>query len=342
MTTLIDQVSNLYSTGVYLIDDNGEAIEIGKTSLYDPPPPPTSECPTYEEVKNIVYAGLEGVYDLGDDYGSISAIKSTQPNIFSDSPFSLINIMSQCAIVSVDGPTDYDLQYLCSVENEMFYVPELLPSLLIHMGDLAPTALFTRNGFLTMTGGASLQEIQCCMTYCCHKILFILNKVYPYRTFKIDCFGIFNKVCTARLIGYKINLQMFVDKARELGYILQYDPDQINMVYLIPGPPFTKSTKASVAAKGGVVIMGFTKSYEARAFASLISDLLRCALRECDPESCKVISREHLKKNKKNKNIRKWQSVAISLNDDEETVKEKRENLDRLLETRQKKKIQKS
>lgn len=306
----VKRLAKLYENDVTFINNNTN--EVVLTGLFDDlaPPPPTLPCPTYEEVRDKVYAGLEAVYDSDDNFEHLSHFRPGSFNIFEKNSFYTINIMSQCSITAKDGPTDLDLRYLCSIKNEMFYVPEKLPSLLIHMGELAPTALFTRTGFLTMTGGASLEEIQFCMTYCCHKILFILNKVYPYKEFKLGGFSIHNKVCKTRLEGYKINLQVFVDEARRKGYVVKYDADQINMVYITPGPPFSLSISASIAAKGGVLIMGFTKTYEARAVANLLSSILEHAARECDPEAVKAPPRSRLKQNKKIKNLKKWRTLA--------------------------------
>lgn len=279
---------------------------------YDPPPPPPIhevDPVSLDDVPRVVSQGLAEAYLPLIDVDLSKEADVGQ--LFRENQLRTVNIMSQCRIITLNGNNEYRLPSLCSKENEIYYTPEKLPSVLVYLGFYTPTALFTKNGIITMTGGSSLEEIQVCMTYCCQKLLFILQHVYPKRKFALVGFRICNKVCKARLMGYKINIPHFVDRARDAGYVVSYNPDQIHMAYMWLGEEFPRSLLVSVAAKGGIVILGFTHTSHARTVAKILSRILETSLRPVlpiGPVSKQLTPEEEIlkKRKKKRKKIKQW------------------------------------
>lgn len=278
--------------------------------------------PNYNTTKHEIYKGLQRAFN-GDIQTALNNsklnpldpdIQKIDTTIFNESPFKLVNVMSQCRIYRADGKQiNTDLSSMHNPSSFMFYKqPCLMPSLQMCIPSLSPTVLFSRKGFVTMTGGSSLAEIQYCMSLYCYRILHFLFYLYPGIIFLIDNYKVYNKVYASR-IQYKIDMISFVDFAIKHNIRVQYVVDSINIAYVYPVYP---NVCVSIGSMGGItIIMGSHCPLEVQHVIKILSYLLKDCTRpisatEIESIRTHQINTSRTKMNRKARKLSKWQKLA--------------------------------
>jgi TATA-box binding protein (TBP) (component of TFIID and TFIIIB) len=242
---------------------------------------------------------LSGLIDTVTYEDSLTYL-STQPNIFLDNKFQVVNMMVKCKIRCVDKPNFFfDLEKLKKKDDEMYYSSDSVPSMMMPFGVQSCTARVTTSGFVTMTGGKSVKEIIHWLSMFVYKLLYYLTTYTKDMSFYISDFKVHNKVCRCR-IPYKVNLNGMgeflktteldfttrVDKKRNSSAIkvvnistsgqeeegggkvitsntkVNYNPDKICLIYVQMMNVNGRKVTFSIGPDGGIMVLAYLHNYE--------------------------------------------------------------------------------
>lgn len=199
-------------------------------------------------------------------------------------PFCKVDHLSQFEIL-VDGQGDFEfpLERLNCPALDMYFYKKRAPNIVIFIPGRQPSALFTKKGFITLTGGETMEEIISCFSICFFKVLFLLKKLYPTKHITFSRFKLYNAVATTGLVKQKIKVAHLVDLARSYGFKVKYEPDVINFCYIKPLYPFRQQITFCVSPKGGINILGFSWDYEAQYAMFVLSFFLQKCVHRLGP-----------------------------------------------------------
>lgn len=210
-------------------------------------------------------------------YESSKKFLSSQENLLSNNYFEVVNMMVKCQLQCVQRKDFYfDLNSLKNRDDEMYYSHTSVPSMMMPFGTQSCTARVTTSGYVTMTGGKSVEEVIFWMSVFLHKILYYLSFYAPQYTFVITGFTVHNKVCKTRL-PFKINLYSLSEYLRQSKISfntrnktenvdtttkMNYNPDKISLIYIQMLCIKDRKVTFSLGPKGGVVVLAYLHNYE--------------------------------------------------------------------------------
>ncbi len=238
----------------------------------------------------------------------------------------ICNHMSGCRIVNVNDP-DYlfPLQCFHFPENGWFYINHSTPSLtILTISKQNPTALFSKRGYITLSGGSSYEQVEKSLMLCCYIILDAMKILAPKEVFTIKEFKLSNKVAATTLVLQKISLLRFLDSLRHYPSIIKFetvaktstslhfdssfDEESINMAYIKPLPTLKPRLNVNIAPTGGLVFSGFVYDYELEGAAFVMAYLLkrfRVHPDSLSPELIVEFMQQKREAKQKNKEIKK-------------------------------------
>jgi len=217
-----------------------------------------------------------------------------QPNMFKTHNFEVVNMMVKCKLQCIEKDNFFfDLNTLKNKNDEMYYSSESVPSMMMPFGIQSCTARVTTSGYITMTGGKSVQEIVYWLSIFIHKLLYYLSYYAPFNTFRITEYTVHNKVCKCR-IPYKINLNGLGDflKLTNLSFKttcsknkqetnitsttkINYNPDKICLIYIQMLNINGRKVTFSIGPDGGIIVLAYLHSYEILLLSYGLSYLLK-------------------------------------------------------------------
>lgn len=285
------------------------------------------EC-TEPELKQEMFS--EFCKGLGIPHGESSThFLCSQPNLLKQSYFEVVNMMVKCQLQCVQKRDFYfDLNTLKNRDDEMYYDHTSVPSMMMPFGTESCTARVTTSGYVTMTGGKSVEEVITWMSIFLHKLLYYLSFYAPQYTFVITGFTVHNKVCKTRL-PYKINLHGLSQRLRETKLVfntkgskspnvdtttrVNYNPDKISLIYIQMLRVRDRKVTFTLGPIGGIVVLAYLHNYE----LLLISYGISMLIKDFIVESIDLL-KNHITKPKsrkrKMKNNEKWKKLTEEKN----------------------------
>lgn len=252
-------------------------------------------------------------------YNQSKTFLQNQPNLFLNTPFTTVNMMTKCKINCIEKPDFFfDLDILKNKDDEMYYSNKSVPSMMMPMGTQSCTARFTSSGFITMTGGCSVKEIIYWMTVFCQKVFYYLSFYSPNNSFYINGFHIHNRVCKTR-IPYKVDIMSLAEYLRTSDFKIKtkvinvkYNPDRISLIYLYILSVEGRKVTVSIGPNGGIVVLAFKYNYEILLLTFGLTQLITNFIRESlNPSKKESKSKKRSNpRGKKIKNNTKWRRLT--------------------------------
>lgn len=268
------------------------------------------------------------IKDKNVTYESSKLFLSSQENLLANNHFEVVNMMVKCQLQCVQKDNFYfDLNTLKNKDDEMYYSHSSVPSMMMPFGTQSCTARVTTSGYITMTGGKSVEEVIFWMSVFIHKILYYLSYFTPDNTFVITGFTVHNKVCKTRL-PYKINLYGLSEYLRKTQISfntrnrtdnvdtttkINYNPDKISLIYIQMLSIRDRKVTFSLGPKGGIVVLAYLHNYEILLLSYGISMLIRDFIVE-NLDLPKSLSCKPKSRKRKIKNNEKWKKLTEDKN----------------------------
>ena len=189
-------------------------------------------------------------------------------------PYTLRNRMTRCAF-RIRGLETFPLAFIRSTHPLIF--SERIPSLTMFRESSACTAIFTRSGEMTITGGKSLLDTRNSILVFAWRIYSALNRFEAGlgETLTIERIRIMN-LCGMNRVGGNIRIYEFIDHMRSLGFMIKYEDEVINIPKLYPLYEINPSIIVTLTVSGGVNILGCKKANELQWAAVIVANgLLR-------------------------------------------------------------------
>ncbi len=263
-------------------------------SLNPPPPPPAFGTDkkallahVRERLRPQFIAPKRAVSNLYDETESLIRSLGMDPRdgtprqVFGED-FVVCNHMSRCQIVNVhDRDFIFPLTCLNCPEAGWFYLEGDTPSLtMLQITKGTATALFSKNGYVTLSGGNSYESVEYTMMMCCYLLLKALRTITPGEIFTVVDFKLCTKVASTKLVQQKICMHEFVDAVRHYKipnnrklqheimsmdlpqFPIKYNEDVISLAYIKPLVQLIPNLHVNVSPQGGLVFFGFRYTHE--------------------------------------------------------------------------------
>ena len=253
-------------------------------------------------------------------------------------PVRIVTHCFQCKILVKNKPGfRFPLEEMNFPNLLVFYLKEESKNVIMFLKDKSPSALFTRYGYITLTGGSNIEEIYECFLLYIAKIMQILTHLFPTDEFDVGTFKLSSKAATTNLLTKNICVPKLIDDLRAHGFTVKKNEKKIGFPFIKRFFPFGSNISFCIAATGGINILGFKYNYEAKIAYYLLSAFLikHTTLQKdvLDDDNYrkkalelleeKKLKSKRLNQNKKKRKIEKWINLDMSISSLTESLEAK-------------------